>query len=263
MKKVIILLFLVPLLSSPDVYPFTLKSGILDVIPQKDKRNDDSEDDKKLLEIQDTKDSKNQVKKNYKEDKILISSDNWENDTLYYKNITREGLWYQGMGNSLKPGEITAEDTIYRFTMKLDNGNYMHVEALKGGKKITSEIFRAFISPFNLKEYDIDEDIISNSEWIDSQNNIVEVFLIPSSDLNSVIAEKAYDNEHKIVHTANIENITDQKAVVCYFNSQGNILNLTNPMRYDFGTIAIYEWNHDNNSKITITDLSGWPIAKL
>lgn len=261
MKKIIFLLLLIPLFNAPYLYSYTPKSGILDVIPKKG--TSDAGEDKEFTINQNTKDGSVSVKKNYKEEKVLISSDNWENDTVYYKELIREGTWYKGCGSAVNPENINAEDTVYRLTMKLNNGKYMHVETFKGGKKISSDLYKAFIVPSDLQDYDIEEDMISNPNWIDSQKNIVEVFLIPSSDLNSVIAEKAYDEGQKIVHIANIEKISDQKAVVCYFDSQGNILNLTDPKRYDYGTIAIYEWDKDYNSKITITDLSGWPIAKF
>ena len=222
----------------------------------------------------------------------LSNTTGWIDETRYFKDIRMDSLWFVGVGKPISEKKALLMDTVYRMSMKLNNGKHIHVECLNHGKPLVSERLMSKLLPVEKYDYDIDGD----SSWIDSEKMITQIFQYPSVDNIHKSFEIGCDGDGTVVHSASIEYITDNSlnyrdcgvsdsnsidvnysgravyktknfvsknnlAIIVYYDSNGNIVNLTNPLKYLDGTIVIADFK--KNPVFTVSDIGGWPIKKF
>ncbi len=186
----------------------------------------------------------------------LRNSGIWTEETKYYEDIRMDSLWYVGVGNPISADKATRMDKVYRLSMKLSNGKYIHVECLERGAQKPSEKFCSRLLPVEKYDYDIGAD----STWVESEKFISQIYQYPSIDTNSKSMEIGCDKDGNTVHSASIEFMTDNRAIIIYNNSMGNMINLTASERYKAGTIVIVEFSKTGDPIYTVSDIGGWPI---
>lgn len=195
---------------------------------------------------------------NVKPIQILRNSYGWTEETRYFEDICLDSLWYVGVGNPVSAREASKMEKVYRLSMKLNNGKYIHVECLSRGVQLTDEKFCSRLFP--LENYDYD---MVDSAWVASEKCITQVYQYPSSDNNRKAIEISCDSEGNIAHSASIEFTAGCQAIIVYYNASGNIINLTNSKNYKDGTIVLVELDSDGGYTYTVTDIGGWPIKKF
>lgn len=186
---------------------------------------------------------------------ILENINDWTADTKYYRDIQVDSLWYVGVGSPINEKNAIKMDTVYRLSMKMSNGKYIHVESLRYGSPSPSIKFRSRLLPIEKYDYSADLD----STWVKAQNNITQIYQYPSTG-NRKACELDFDINNNLIHTVSIDFITDGKAIIIYSDSSGNIINLTDANRYKDGTIVVVDSLNEGSPRYTVSDIGGWPI---
>lgn len=179
----------------------------------------------------------------------------WTDDTKYYRDIGTDSLWYVGVGSPIKEKNALKMDTVYRLSMRMNNGKYIHVESLRYGSPSPSIKFRSRLLP--IEKYDYSDNI--DFTWVESQNNIAQIYQYPSTG-NLKACELDCDIANNLIHTESIEFTTDGRAIIIYNDSMGNIINLTDANRYKNGTIVVVDSLNEVSPRYTVSDIGGWPI---
>lgn len=179
----------------------------------------------------------------------------WTADTKYYRDIQVDSLWYVGVGSPIKEKNALKMDTVYRLSMKMNNGKYIHVESLCYGLPSSSTRFRSRLLP--IEKYDYSNDL--DSTWVKAQNNITQIYQYPSTG-NRKACELDFDINNNLIHAESIDFTTDGKAIIIYSDSSGNIINLTDANRYKNGTIVVVDSLNEITPRYTVSDIGGWPI---
>lgn len=185
----------------------------------------------------------------------LENINTWTAETKYFRDIQIDSLWYVGVGDPINEKTALKMDTVYRLSMKLNNGKYMHVESLSNGLPNPAQIFKSQLLPIEKFDYSTDLD----SMWVANQNYITQIYQYPSTG-NYKACELVYDRDNNLIHTESIEFITDGRAIIIYNDSMGNLINLTDTNRYKNGTIVIVDFSDGKSPLYTVSDIGGWPI---
>lgn len=184
----------------------------------------------------------------------------WVEETNYFKDILVDSLWYVGAGEPIEEKTALNMDRVYRLSMKLNNGKYIHVECLRKGLPEPSDMFCSRLMPVEKYDYDIKG---SDSLWVSSQGRITQVYQYPSVDIDDKSIEICCDKDGNMVHSASIEFPMDGRAIVIYNDSMGNIISLTDDERYKTGTIVLVDFPEDGDPVYIVSDIGGWPIQKI
>lgn len=202
---------------------------------------------------QDKKDFKSQVKVVKIESTENIND--WTAETKYYKDIKVDSLWYVGVGNPVNEKTALKMDTVYRLSMKMNNGKYIHVESLRKGLPTPSSMFKSRLLP--IEKFDYSDNL--DSIWVEAQNNITQIYQYPSIG-NYKACELDYDKDNNLIQSESIEFTGDGRAIIIYNDSSGNIINLTDANRYKNGTIVVVDSLNEITPRYTVSDIGGWPI---
>lgn len=181
----------------------------------------------------------------------------WTEASVYFNDIKQDSLWYVGIGEPIPAQKAAKMDTVYRMSKKLANGKYIHVECLSNNVQKSSEKFCSRLLPVDRYDYDADKGL----SWEKIDKNISQIYQYPSADGTKAM-EIACDSDGKLIHSSSIEFPSRTRAIIMYYDSEGNIINLTDSKRYKNGTIVLIDFLNNEDPVCTVTDIGGWPIKK-
>lgn len=175
-----------------------------------------------------------------------------DKSVAYYQNVAKQWGWYVGIGPALTKEEASHLNVVYKFSNKNKAGHWMKLEAIDGyGDYTTDHRLETYIAPSNGNDSTI------NVNWKEKITSVCQWEFMPDGSGNSVIMERAYDDEKNLIYNYQPVFISDKEIIGSYTDSWGLPAKISqkNGKPADvLVNIQLDQWGNDSIIKLVDTE---------
>lgn len=190
-----------------------------------------------------------------KQRRNIVNTEKKGKDYELYRNIVRKYTWFVGQGEPITQEVANRLPFYYRLSMKNDQGNWQHVEAMHGDTLTTHHDQSTYLFNKNF-----DKDYI-NGEWYDKINSISQWFITSDISGNYVVEERAYTNNGDMIYSFIPVQNDSAHITGSYNDAWGRPVDMNEKDEYTFGDV-IYITYDINGCDSIINYFDGAGLSK-